>query len=82
VLWNLVTNPFGGTIFPVNPERTSVLGIKAYPDIAAVPEEVDLAVLTTPPETIPGLIAACGKAGVQGSIILTAGVKEIGPEGV
>ena len=48
VLWNLIGNPFGGTVFPVNPKRASVLGIKAYPTIAAVPEKVDLAVLVTP----------------------------------
>ena len=48
ILWNLISNPFGGTVFPVNPKRPSVLGIKAYPSIAAVPEQVDLAVIVTP----------------------------------
>src|SRR5512145_996085 len=43
ILWNLFANPFGGTVFPVNPKRASVLGIKAYANIAAVPEKVDLA---------------------------------------
>src|SRR5215510_11457042 len=38
LLWNLVSNPFGGTVFPINPKRSNVLGIKAYPVIAAVPE--------------------------------------------
>jgi len=82
VLWNLVTNPFGGTVFPVNPECSSVLGIKAYPSIAAVPERVDLAVLATAPETVPELISECVDSGVRGAIILTAGFKEIGPAGV
>jgi acetyltransferase len=82
VLWNLVTNPFGGTVFPVNPERTSVLGIKAYPSIASVPEKVDLAVLATPPETVPDLISECSDAGVRGAIILSAGFKEIGHAGL
>ena len=81
VLWNLITNPFGGTVFPVNPECTSVLGIKSYPDIAAVPEKVDLAVLATPPETIPGLIAECAAAGVQGALVLSGGFKECGKTG-
>lgn len=44
ILWNLISSPFGGTVFPVNPKRSSVLGIKAYPNIAAVPEKVDLAI--------------------------------------
>jgi acetyltransferase len=82
VLWNLVTNPFGGTVFPVNPECSNVLGIKAYPNIAAVPEKVDLAVLATPSETVPGLIAECVVSGVKGAIVLSAGFKEIGPEGL
>lgn len=81
VLWNLFTNPFGGTVFPVNPNRASVLGIKAYPSVAAVPEKVDLAVVATPPETVPGLIAECVDAGVKGAIILSAGFRETGPAG-
>ena len=82
VLWNLFTNPFGGTVFPVTPERPSVLGIKAYPTIASVPERVDLAVFATPPETVPGLIAECVDAGVKGAIILSAGFKETGQAGL
>jgi acetyltransferase len=82
VLWNLVTNPFGGTVFPVNPEQSSVLGIKAYPSIGTVPEKVELAVLATPPETIPDLISECVDAGVKGAIILSAGFKECGPAGL
>ena len=41
ILWNLLSSPFGGTVFPVNPARPSVLGIKAYSAIGAVPEKVD-----------------------------------------
>jgi acetyltransferase len=82
VLWNLVTNPFGGTVFPVNPEHTSVLGIKAYPSITAVPEKVDLAVIATPPESVPDLIAECVDSGVKGAIILSSGFKEMGPAGL
>jgi acetyltransferase len=82
VLWNLFTNPFGGTVFPVNPERSSVLGIQAYPSIAAIPEKIDLAVLTTSPETVPGLIAECSDAGVKGAIVVSAGFKECGPAGL
>ena len=48
ILWNLISTPFGGTVFPVNPKRDSVLGIKAYPSISAVPAKVDLAVVVTP----------------------------------
>ena len=81
VLWNLVTNPFGGTVYPVNPKRPSVLGIKAYKSISDIPEPVDLAVVVTPPPSIPGIIKECGENGVQGAIVISAGFKEIGPEG-
>ena len=49
VLWNLVTSPFGGTVYPVNPKRSSVLGVKAYASVSDIPEQVDLAVIITPP---------------------------------
>ena len=82
VLWNLVTSPFGGTVYPVNPKRPSVLGVKAYASISDIPEQVDLAVIITPPASIPGLIRECGENGVQGAIVISAGFKEVGPEGV
>src|ERR687883_515411 len=81
VMWNLVSNPFGGAIFPVNPKRTNVLGIKAYPHIAEVPQKVDLAVVVAPAPTVPDIIAECAGAGVGGAIIISAGFKEIGAEG-
>jgi acetyltransferase len=81
ILWNLISSPFGGTIYPINPNRPSVLGIKAYPSIAAVPEQVDLAVFCTPAPSIPGLIKECVDMGVPGAIVISAGFKEIGPEG-
>src|SRR6478736_5487178 len=55
LLWNLISNPFGGTVFPINPKRSNVLGIKAYRAIADVPEKVDLAVVVTPAATVPGI---------------------------
>ncbi|HWP39948.1 MAG TPA: acetate--CoA ligase family protein, partial [Tepidisphaeraceae bacterium] len=81
VLWNLISNPFGGTVFPVNPKRASILGIKAYPNVAAVPARVDLAVICTPAATVPGLVEECAQAGVRGIVIISAGFKELGPAG-
>ncbi len=81
LLWNLISHPFGGTVFPVNPRQSSVLGIKAYPSLSALPERVDLAVIVTPAPTVPGLIAECVAADVKGAIILSAGFKETGPAG-
>ena len=74
--------PFGGTVYPVNPTRPAILGVKAYPSIGAIGEPVDLAVIVTPAKTAPGLVEECGQAGVKGVIIISAGFKEIGPEGV
>jgi acetyltransferase len=81
LLWNLISHPFGGMVFPINPKHASILGIKAYPNLAALPEQVDLAVIATPAPTAPGLIAECVEAGVKGAIILSAGFKEHGAEG-
>lgn len=82
LLWNLISTPFGGTVFPINPKRSSVLGIKAYPSIKDVPDRVDLAVVITPAPTVPDVIAECASAGVKGAIVISAGFKEIGTEGV
>jgi len=81
VFWNLIGSQFGGTVFPVNPKRTSVLGIRAYPTIAAVPDQVDLAVVVTPAKTVSGVIRECVNAGVRGAIIISAGFKEVGEAG-
>ncbi|ADO73267.1 bifunctional acetate--CoA ligase family protein/GNAT family N-acetyltransferase [Stigmatella aurantiaca] len=81
LLWNLISNPFGGTVYPVNPKRTNVLGIRTWPSISAIPEPVDLAVIVTPAPTVPGVIQECVAAGVKGAIIISAGFKETGEEG-
>ena len=81
VLHNLIRTPFGGTVFPVNPNRSSVLGIHAYPNIGALPAQADLAVVVTPASTVPGIISECVAAGVKGAIVISAGFKESGPQG-
>jgi acetyltransferase len=81
ILWNLISSPFGGTVYPVNAKRGTVLGIKAYPSIAAVPGPVDLAVIITPANTVAGLVRECGAHGVKGVVVISAGFRETGPEG-
>jgi acetyltransferase len=78
---NLVERPFGGVVYPVNPRRASVLGIRAYPDVGTVPRPVDLAVVATPAPTVPDIIAQCVRAGVRGAIVISAGFRETGPAG-
>jgi acetyltransferase len=82
LLWNLITNPFGGTVFPINPQHSSILGIKAYSTIFDVPEKIDLAVIATPASTVPKIIADGVDAGIKGAIIISAGFKEVGAKGL
>src|SRR6476661_3900499 len=82
ILWNLISSPFGGTVYPVNPKRAAVLGIRAYSSIAAVPELVDLAILVTPAESVPQVMRECAAAGVIGAVIISAGFRETGPRGL
>lgn len=81
VLWNLMSTPFGGPVYPVNPQRPSVLGIKAYPKLANLPEKPDVIVVTTPAPTIPAIIGEAADLGIQGAVVISAGFKEIGPAG-
>jgi acetyltransferase len=80
-LWNLISSPFGGTVFPVNPKRPSILGIKAYPSVKDVPAEVDLAVIVTAAQTVPSVLQECADAGVEGAIVISAGFQELGEKG-
>jgi len=81
-LKNLLIGKGKHTVYPVNPSHESVAGLKCYPNIAAIPEHVDLAVIATPASTVPEVVDECGKAGVDGVVIISAGFKEIGAEGV
>jgi acetyltransferase len=81
VLWNLLSTPFGGTVYPVNPKRDSILGVRAYKSLTAIPEQVDLVVITTPAATVPGVIKEAVDCGIRASIVISAGFKEAGEEG-
>lgn len=81
VLWNLLSSPFGGTVFPVNSKRSNVLGIKAYPSVRDLPEKVDLIVVTTPADTVPELIRESVEVGIPAAIVISAGFKEFGEHG-
>src|SRR5580658_6738312 len=68
VLWNLLSSPFGGTVFPVNSKRSNVLRIKAYPKLADLPDKVDLIVVSTPADTVPDVIGEAVGLGIPGAI--------------
>jgi acetyltransferase len=81
VLRNLLDQPFGATIFPINPNRANVLGIRCYPNIASIGEPVDLAIVITPAATVPEVLHQCVDAGVRGAIVISAGFAETGAQG-
>jgi acetyltransferase len=79
---NLLLGKGKRAIYPVNPGRDTVMGLKCYPTISVVPNHVDLAVVATPSKTVPPLVEDCGRASVDGVVIVSAGFRETGPEGV
>jgi acetyltransferase len=79
---NLLLGKDKRAIYPVNPGRNTVMGLKCYPGISAVPNHVDLAVVATPSKTVPPLVEDCGRAGVDGIVIVSAGFRETGGEGM
>jgi acetyltransferase len=81
LLRNLIGVGYKGVVYPVNPFRPTVQGITAYPSITKIPWQVDLAIIATPAHTVPQIVEECGKAGVAGIIIVSAGFKETGKEG-
>jgi len=81
VLQNLLNPAFQGRVYPVNPQRAEILGVKAFKKIGDVPEAVDLIVLATPAATIPGLIGECIAAQAKSAVVISAGFKERGAAG-
>lgn len=81
VLSNLLHSGFHGNVYAVNPSHTTLLGAPCYPNVAALPEKLDLAVVVTPARTVPGVIGECVDAGVGAAVVISAGFKERGPEG-
>jgi len=77
----LIKDGYAGAIYPINPKADMILGVKAYPSLAAIPGSADLALICTPAATVPGLLAECGRKGVKGAIVLAAGFRETGAEG-
>ena len=82
VMENLLSGGFQGPILPVNPKYEAVRGVLAYPNVAVLPHGPELAVLCTPPHTVPGLISELGERGTRAAVVLTAGLRQNpGPEG-
>jgi acetyltransferase len=81
ILENLLAAGFAGRLFAINPKYSSVRGVPCFASPADLPAPVDLAVVVTPPQTVPALIDACGAAGIRAAVVITAGFSEAGSEG-
>ncbi|HTI06627.1 MAG TPA: acetate--CoA ligase family protein, partial [Gemmatimonadales bacterium] len=79
---NLLRYGFTGAVYPINPNATSIQSVRAYPNVGAVPEPVDLAVIVVPKERVLDVARSCGQAGVKGLVVISAGFREIGGVGI
>ena len=71
---NILGGGFAGPVYLVNPKRRRIAGQDGFQSIDELPEAPDLAVIATPPDTVPGLIAALGKKGTRAAVVITAGL--------
>jgi len=81
LLGNLLEKGFAGPVYPVNPKATFVHSVRAYPDVAALPEAPDLAIIVVPAPQVAAAVEACGRRGVRAVVVVSAGFREVGPEG-
>jgi len=79
---NVLDGRFGGKIYPINPDCENLLGLKCYPNVAAVKEKIDLAIIVVPAAVVGAVLSECGVKGIKYAIIISAGFAEAGPEGV
>lgn len=79
---NMLESGFQGELYPINPKSPQIQGKRAYASLAEIGNPVELAVIATPPQTVPGIIEDCGIHGVKAAVIITAGFGEAGPAGV
>jgi len=82
LLANIIDSRFQGIAYPVNPRAKGILGIKCYARVMDIPDEVDLAVIIVPSRFVSGILEECAKKHIKGAIVISAGFKEIGGEGI
>ena len=81
VFQNMLESGYKGALYPINAKNAEVQGKRAYASIADIGSPVELVVIATPPQTVPGIIETCGLHGVKAAVIITAGFGEAGPAG-
>jgi len=79
---NIIGSGWEGIVYPINPGAESIQGVQAYPSVLELPKIVDLAIIATPAKTVPDVLDQCGKFGIKGILIISAGFKEVGEKGL
>lgn len=82
ILRNLINSGFKGSIYPVNPNADMILGYKCYKSVSEIEEDIDLAVVSVPANAVLGVVEECGRKGVKGVVVISAGFSETGRDGV
>jgi acetyltransferase len=82
ILINILNAKFAGPVYPVNPQRKSIVGVPCYASVKDIPGPVELAIITTPAHTVSGLIDECGAKGISNLIVISSDFSETGPEGM
>jgi acetyltransferase len=82
VLSNIIKYGYQGRVYPINPKADEILGLRCYPSVLDVPDPIDLAVVVIPSKYVASSLEECGQKGVKGVIIITAGFREVGGEGM
>ncbi|HCN67969.1 MAG TPA: GNAT family N-acetyltransferase, partial [Candidatus Accumulibacter sp.] len=78
---NVLESGYKGRLYPINPAHDKILGVPAYKSIEEISARVEMAVIVTRPQTVPGVIEQCGRSGVKNAIVITSGFAEAGHSG-
>ncbi|MEM4441673.1 MAG: acetate--CoA ligase [Ignisphaera sp.] len=82
ILKNIIESGYKGEIYPVNPKADKILGLDVYKSVSEIPGDIDLAVIVVPAQVVLSTLEECGKKGVKHVVVITAGFKEVGGEGI
>ncbi len=78
---NIVNGGFQGRLYPINPTKQEILGLKVYKSVGEIPEIPDLAVIVIPPPGVPAVLKECADKGIKAVVVITAGFAEVDREG-
>jgi len=82
IVASLVRCGYTGAVYPVNPRAAAICSVPAYPDIESVPAAVDQAIIVVPKELVQGVVEGCARKGIAALVVISAGFREVGGEGV